>query len=493
MRKKAPLFLMALAVGAPGALGAEKQRTWLEEVHFHLMRSLRAVGSEMADISRAMHSNLTSLQRGAARSADSLIRDGRRGLRSVGKATTLATRSAMRHTHDTFFTAARVLAPVPLKAPTTKPQAIARKIEAPILDPAFLRSHDILLAWHLRAGDAPFRKSLVRADSVFLENTQDDIYSFDAHSGIVQWIFALPGPSSGDLVADENNLFVVANDIYFEVDRTIGRARQKIVLPFPASNTPAIADQVVILNSWERRLYALNRETRVREWTYTTDANIIGQVVVAPKMVFYGDLEGNVCGITPGQSRPDWTYKTNDSVRVSLTSAGGTLIFPADDCFVHCVSRFRGQFLWKFPVEGEVRRPVWADGDVVYFAAEGDGLYAITRTEGKPLWKCPGAGWPVAVGNQNFYVQATKNELWCVEKKTGKKLWGVSLEPFTYVAPNHATDHIYLTSEYGDIYTLYLRGDHIEKKKPVPPPLKKPPEVPRPRPASPEPEAPTAP
>ena len=221
----------------------------------------------------------------------------------------------------------------------------------------------------------------------------------------------------------------------------------------------------------------------------TTEANVTGQVVAMPTMVFYGDLNGNVCGFTPGQTRPDWTYKTDDAVRVSLTAAGGFLIFPADDCFVHCVSRFSGQLQWKYPVEGEVRRPVWAEGETVYFAADGDGLYAVTRIEGKLVWKCPGAGWPVAVGNENLYVLGGKNELWCVSRKSGKKLWSVSIEPFTYVAPNHTTDHIYLTSEFGDVYALYLRGDHIEKKKKAAaPPKPKTPEVPSPR--SPEPQAP---
>lgn len=495
MWKRAILCVLAAALAASGG---ERRRTWVEEVHYHVMRSLRAVGREMVDMSRAMHTTLAGLPSEAAREAERLVRDGRRGLRSVTRATSLATRRAMRRTHQTLFAAARVVMPVPEKPAVTRLEAVVRKLEAPILDPAFLRAHDIIVAWHLRAADAPFRKSLVREDRVFLENTANDVYSFDARSGIVQWIYALPGPSSGDFVADESNLYVVASDTYFEVDQLVGRARQKIVLPFPASNTPTLTPQWVILNSWERRIYALNRENRVREWTYTTEANVTGALAIAPRMIYYGDLAGNVCGFAPGQNHADWTYKANDAVRVSLTSAGGFLIFPADDCFVHCVSRFSGQRQWKFPVEGKVTRPVWVAGEVIYFAADGDGLYAVARTDGKLLWKCPGGRWPVALGTENIYIQGGKNELWCVARKSGKKLWAVSVEPFTYLAPNHSTDHIYLTSQHGEVYALYLRADHIEKKAPPPVPEPKVPKAPPRRPRSPEPggaaaPAPTAP
>ena len=84
------------------------------------------------------------------------------------------------------------------------------------------------------------------------------------------------------------------------------------------------------------------------------------------------------------------------------------------------------------------------------------------------------------------------NEIWCIDKKTGEKLWAVSAEPFTYVARNTDTDYIYLCSSHGDIYALYVRGDHLETKKPAVVPAEpeepKTPEVERPA----EPAAPPA-
>ena len=46
----------------------------------------------------------------------------------------------------------------------------------------------------------------------------------------------------------------------------------------------------------------------------------------------------------------------------------------------------------------------------------------------------------------------------------------MSAKPFTHFVRNTETDHFYLVTDRGHVYAFYVRGDHLEVKKPPKPP-----------------------
>jgi len=473
MKTTAAAALGLLLLLGPLAHGGERAapKTWIDHVRYHTVRSAQAVGKEVSRAMAGMRRTAVQVRDDAAKGLASITIEGRRGLAAAVKATRQASATAFRETRETLITGLSTVVPIPTKPLPEAPVTAARKLESPILTPHFLRGHDILLAWHLDTGDHPIRASAVFEDRLLLETEGRDLYSFTPATGVLHWLFALPGASQGEYSGDASHIFVIASDVYFEIDRTVGRPRRRFILPFPASNPPAVEGDIVAICSWERRLYALNRETRVKEWTYVPDENVVGAAIAVPNMLYIADTGGNLTAYSPVERREKWTYKALDGIRVSPLMVGDDLVFPAEDLYVHCVNRFGGLRHWKFPVQGQVTQPVAVDGEAILFSAKGDALYAVDHKTGKLLWKVANGGWPVALGKENIYIEGPDREIWCLDRKTGTKQWAVSAKPFTYFVRNTANDHIYLCTATGEVYAFYLRGDHLEKK--APPPEKK--------------------
>jgi outer membrane protein assembly factor BamB len=477
MAKRLAGFSPLLLLAASLALGAEeKRKTWIDEVRTQVDLFVKTFSQEMGNTMAGMRRAVTDIRDGAAKAWKDIPTEGRRGLGDAHAAVSEASTRTFRGAHDAAKAAANTIAPMPEDKPGTKPggAATVKKIDSPVLSPVFLRGHDIILAWHLDTGGQPIRSSTVLDDRLLLETQGRDLYSFVPQSGMLQWLFALPGTIQGEIRDDPDHVAFIARDTLFELDRTIGRPHRRIVLQFPASNTPTLDEELVLINSWERRVYALHRETRVKEWTYVPDENVTGAVAVSGDMLYAGDVGGNLAAYSSAEHREQWSYKALDAIRVSLVLDGDDILFPAEDLRVHCVNRFGGRARWKFPVRRDVTQPVWIDGDAVYFAAEGDAFYAVSRKDGDLLWSVPKGGWPVAVGKENLYIQGADREIWCLNRKTGAKQWAVSAAPFSYFVRNTTNDHFYLCTDRGEIYAFYVRGDHLEKKAPPPEKEKKP-------------------
>lgn len=481
-------LIAAYAAAARGEDQQPRPKSWFEHVRFHALTTLRDLGRELDSMTAAMRKGMTRLRDDTAHGIASVTREGRRGLASASKGLAQAAETVRRETHGTFIAAGRTIVPGVASQPAAKaPAAVTEMVQSPILAPHFLRGHDIVLAWHLNVGDRPVHATALFDDCLIVETKDQDVYSFEPATGILQWLFNLPGGSQCRYTEDPHNILVIARDVYYELDRLVGRPRRRIVLPFPASSAPAIRGTDVIIGSWERRVIALDRETRRREWAYNTDENVVAAAAPAPDLVYIADTGGELIGYSTVTQSARWTYKAHDGFRVTPVIHLIDVILPAEDLFVHAVNRFSGLSRWKYPVQGQVKQPVWVtEDDVVYFSAEGDAFYAVSYKDGKLLWRCPKGGWPVAVGRENIYIQGEGSEVWCLDRKTGQKKWAVSAAPFTHFVRNTISDHIYLCTDAGQVYALYLRGDHLEKKK-APAPGEKPPAPKEKRPEEPEP------
>lgn len=469
------LSIAALLSASGTAIAQDEPRpkSWIDHVRFHSLRALNDLGRELSSMAAAMHKGLVGLKNDTAAGLTSITTEGRRGLASASKTLSQATNRVVKDTHNTFLNVGRTVVPGVASQPASKaPTALAEKVESPILAPHFLRGHDIVVAWQLNTGGRPIHASALFEDRLLVETTDQNLYSFEPTTGVLQWLYNLPGPSQCGYSDDPNNILTIAKDVYYELDRVVGRPRRRIVLPFPASSPPAIRGSDVIISSWERRVIALDREKRTREWSYASDEAVVAAVAVSPDLIYVADTGGELVGYSLTSHSAKWTYKAHDGFRVTPVIYLIDVIVPAEDLFVHCINRFSGLCRWKYPVQGQVTQPVWVDEDVVYFSADGDAFYAVSYKDGKLLWRCPKGGWPVALGKENIYIRGNTNEVWCLHRKTGEKRWSVSAQPFTHFVRNTVNDHIYLCTDTGLIYALYLRGDHLEKKAAAPPPEK---------------------
>lgn len=476
MKRTASLSLVLL-LAASVAFGAQR-KTLLKRVRQQTGSAFHSIGREMKSWMATMRRQVTGLRRGITQGAKSITTAGRRSADQLKGTFGYLSQQTRRHLHSGMTLVAREFVPVGEEAAVRPVTTVAVAVQSPVAEPVFLRRYDIVLAWHITTGGRPVRRSHLLDENLLLEDTGNDIYALNPRNGIANWVFPLPAPSMYPYVADAEAIAVIVNDVLYELDRDVGLPRRRFVLPFPTAARPALRGKSIIIASADDRLRSLQRETRVRDWTYLVTDHIRAGIAVAANTVYYAQTDGKVFAYQPGRRKPLWEYKADDTILVTLVVEGNNLYFPAHDLFVHALNRFGGFRIWKFPVRGKVTQPVWVEQETIYFSADGDGFYAVDRDKGEMLWHVPGAKWPVAVGQKNIYLEGPNRTLLAVDRDTGKEVWRISAKPFTHFVRNTTTDHIYLVTERGQVYAFYLRGDHIEKKKiekPLGPPETTPP------------------
>ena len=467
MARKASVFCIVLCLAASSAFAAEKRKSWVQRARENTQRAFRAVGRQFRELMGDMHTSMKSLRNDAATATGKVVRSGRRGIDSFRHEVSTFSRRTFAGTHATLRGFTHDTLGVGEREAAATATIVARDITSDILSPVFLRRHDIVLAWRTSTGGRPIRKSYVLDDRVLFEDTAGEVYSFDPRNGIAQWVFPLPKPSQVGWRHDDGHVFITANDTFFEIDRRVGLPRRRIVFKFPVCSTPAVTDELVVVGSWDRHVYAIQRDNRVKAWTFIPVENAEAGVALDPSYAFVAEASGKLSAYSPRDRRATWEYKADDGIHIDLVTTTNHIIFPADDLAVHAVNRFGGFRSWKFPTRGLVTQPVWATDERCYFAADNDAFYAIDLYKGSLLWRVPKAGWPVAIGKENAYLEGPESSIVAVDQKTGEPRWAISAAPFTYIARNTETDHIYLCSDKGDIYALYIRGDHLLKLKPV--------------------------
>ncbi|MFP4057843.1 MAG: PQQ-binding-like beta-propeller repeat protein [Candidatus Brocadiia bacterium] len=471
MRTRATSFAFVLLLLAASSARAAQEPTWVDQVRIQVGKAVKTFGREVGSWMTAVRGGIGQARKGVRKGYRDLVEAGQEGMAELRQGAQFAFAKTSKGARTVVDTVVAVAGPVGT-APT-RPRAVATgKLESPILDPLFLRTQDIVLAWNLGTEGGAFRRSMVLEDRLLIENAAHDLYSFEPRNGIVQWAFPLPEASQCPYEPREDLIFVTASDTLYELDRQVGRPRSKFVFPTPVASEASFIDNLVVVASWDRRVYAFNRENRVREWTFLPPDIALAGIVLAPNMAYIADIGGKLTAYSPPDRRTVWTYQVDDAIRVPILMYDNHIIFPAEDLYVHCVNRFGGFRAWKFPLRGFVKDQPWVTDQRVYFSAEGDAFYAVTREESDLVWKVPNGGWPVAVGQQNIYIQGPDREIWCIDRQTGAKQWAVSAKPFTYFVRNTRSDRIYLGTDRGELYALYLRGDHLEPEaeKPEGPP-----------------------
>lgn len=471
MKRTAPVLLILLFASAT-SYGARRRRV-IDTVRHHTGRALRSVGDEIQSWMRAVNQHARGVRRGVGQGIASVKRAGRQTVTQVQRSIAVARKQATREVYKAFTTVAREFVPAGTR-PETTAGAAPTAVTSAILAPLFLRHHDIVLAWHASTNGRPFRRSMALNDRLLLEDAGHDVYSFDPFRGDPQWIYPLPARSQYDFRADKDGVVIISQDILFDLDRVIGRARQRYILPFATSCQPALHGDDVVIGAVDNRIHAFNRLTRGKHWGRLSAGHIEAGLALSGPTAYAAHTDGTVVAFVPGSPRPVWTYKAHDAVRVSPVLYGDHLYFPAEDFFVHAVNRISGFRVWKYPTRGLVTQPPCVTRETVYFSAQGDGFYAVTRDKGEKLWYIANGHWPVAIGKKNIYLHVGTNDIWCVDRTTGKKVWSVSAAPFTHFVRNIDGDRMFLATGRGQVYCLYVRGDHVEKKRPPVAPLRPP-------------------
>lgn len=191
--------------------------------------------------------------------------------------------------------------------------------------------------------------------------------------------------------------------------------------------TPAIANGVVFIGSFDEHLYALDLATGQEKWRYKAGA-LKAPAAVRDGTVCIGNLDGMLHCVDAAKGTKIWTFETPGQAEITsgVSFMDGKVLFGCADESLYCLSE-KGEKLWTFRVQGGPVMATPAIAENRTFVAGCDStLHILDATQGKELASVDLGGQigaTAAVVGDNLYVGTMTSTVLGVDWKQAKVLW----------------------------------------------------------------------
>ena len=114
------------------------------------------------------------------------------------------------------------------------------------------------------------------------------------------------------------------------------------------TSSPAVANGVVYVGSWDGNVYALNASTGATLWSYATGGVVYSSPAVANGVVYVGSGDGNVYALNASTGAKLWSYTTGSYVYSSPAVANGVVYVGSGDGSLYALNASTGAKLWSY-------------------------------------------------------------------------------------------------------------------------------------------------
>jgi outer membrane protein assembly factor BamB len=225
-------------------------------------------------------------------------------------------------------------------------------------------------------------------------------------------------------------------------------------------SSPAVANGVVYIGSYDGNLYALNATTGAKVWNYPAGSWVYSSPAVANGVVYVGSGDGNVYALNASTGTKLWNYPMGSSVYSSPAVANGVVYVGnlAPDGNTYALNASTGTELWNSTTGGYIlSSPAVANG-VVYVEGYGGNVYALNAQTGAKMWNYTTGSVQYAssptVANGVVYVGSPDNNLYAFNAKNGAKLWNYTTGSWIQSSPAVVNGVVYVGSGDGNVYAI---------------------------------------
>ncbi len=164
-----------------------------------------------------------------------------------------------------------------------------------------------------------------------------------------------------------------------------------------------------------------------------------------------------------GAIQPKWTFKTEDEIRCSPTSARDLALIGSYDTNMWAVKLQTGELVWKYPTRGGIASsPVIDEGSkFCVFGSEDFSLYALDYRTGRIGWsyatKDRVRGTP-RVEHEHVFFGSDDGKVYALGIATGRYLWSYDMSSPVRSRPFVTNELVIVGAESGEIIALGLSG-----------------------------------
>jgi outer membrane protein assembly factor BamB len=227
------------------------------------------------------------------------------------------------------------------------------------------------------------------------------------------------------------------------------------------TSSPAVANGVVYVGSYDYNLHAINALTGQPLWSAPTQFDIDCSPAVAGGVVYVASDDGSLYAFNAATGRRIWRAGTgieasSPAVVDGVVYVGSSSVSPVVHGVLYAFNAKTGQTIWSAVTGGQIgySSPAIASG-IVYIGSDDTKLYAFNAATGQPLWSAGNLVYSSpAVVDGIVYVGSQDTKLYAFNAATGQLLWSAATGGQIYDSPAVANGVVYVASGVGELYAF---------------------------------------
>jgi hypothetical protein len=316
------------------------------------------------------------------------------------------------------------------------PQAIeytetGKRGERPQIDTERVEAFGFQLYWDSPIRDEVLTSLSIEGDQLYAFTKTNRLYQLDIHSGMVNWVYDVGLPLSfsegghpitewryevrkGQKYREYDEIFFVAKDYLFGLDKKNGSEIFQARLDFAPSTPPRASPTHVFLGSWDDRIYAIRKdEPTLPNWSWRTKDDVRVQPGYYSPSLFVSSTDGTMYTFDAATGRRRWPFKTGKPLHAAPLIYRALLYLPSDDYNMYVLDPNDGLVHHRACVSEAITTDPVGIGKTIYFGTK-TGMNALMRKGPMPenkrkmdhalVWNRKGGRQVLCEGTEDVYL-----------------------------------------------------------------------------------------
>jgi eukaryotic-like serine/threonine-protein kinase len=231
---------------------------------------------------------------------------------------------------------------------------------------------------------------------------------------------------------------------------------------------PLVVDQKVVIGSLDGFVYAYDALRGKLLWKFETGGNVIGSAnwTIAPKgktkWIFVGSYDFNLYCLDSENGKKIWTFEAENYINGAPSLQANKIIFGGCDAHARIISLASGKEEGAIDVGAYIPGSTAIDGNFAYLGHYGNEVVCIELKKKNIAWRYGDSenGDPFfsspAIGQDRIVIGCRDNQVHCISKSTGKKIWTFQTQGEVDSSPVIANDKVIVGSNDGRLYLIAL-------------------------------------
>ncbi|MEO8971990.1 MAG: PQQ-binding-like beta-propeller repeat protein [Ktedonobacteraceae bacterium] len=234
---------------------------------------------------------------------------------------------------------------------------------------------------------------------LFIAVHSSRLEALSAHTGQVYWTFETGEKIQAPPLVAGTRVLLASRTTIWSLDATTGQLVWKFhrgVDGWPTTGSPTLADNMLYVGLGSAtQFWALDLQNGHVVWSFDTHDRITSTALAGTDTVYIATWHGVIFALNRATGAKLWSYSLNSSQNQSVVDGvGGSMALAEGRLYVGdyrgsilCIDALKGKLIWRFATGAQVlATPVVASGLV--YAGSSDGyFYALNTRTGRPAWR----------------------------------------------------------------------------------------------------------